>query len=124
MTALSVIVMAYNEAESLERVVDEVETALRVVDRPYEIIIVNDGSGDGTGDVADRLSSVIDAVRVVHHEVNRGLGEVYRTGFAAARGEFVTIIPADGQFPAAFIPEFLGRIENAAAPSAVIDWRR
>ncbi len=65
----------------------------------YELLVVDDGSTDGTGQEADALARQNDHVRVAHHGTNQGLGAVYRTCFAEARGTFVTFFPADGQFP-------------------------
>jgi glycosyltransferase involved in cell wall biosynthesis len=122
--AVSVIVMAYNEAQNLEPVVREIADALGRLGCSHEIVVVDDGSTDGTGAAADALAAQLAAVRVVHHPANRGLGGVYRTGFTEARGQLLTFFPADGQFPAtnleAFVPRMaeldllLGYIEESA----------
>lgn len=101
--AFSAVVMAYDEVESLEAVVRELEAALQRIGDPHEILVVDDGSDDGTGDLADRLAEELPQVRVAHHPRNLGLGGVYRTGFSRARGRFVTFYPADGQFPATIL---------------------
>ncbi len=105
---VTVVVMAFNEVDSLRSVIREL---LDTVGGPNnggaEILIVDDGSTDGTGQVADELASQDARIRVTHHQSNLGLGEVYRCGFEQARGIFVTFFPADGQFPASIIPEFL-----------------
>jgi glycosyltransferase involved in cell wall biosynthesis len=110
---VTVIVMAFDEVNTLEAVVGEIDRATRELEMPYELVVIDDGSSDGTAVIADRLSRQLPRVRVIHHEVNRGLGEVYRTGFAAALGRFVTFFPADGQFPPAIINRFLLQIEEA-----------
>lgn len=99
----SAVVMAYDEVHSLESVVRELQGALERLGQPHEVLVVDDGSGDGTGALADELAAELAAVRVVHHPRNLGLGGVYRTGFAEARGRFVTFYPADGQFPATIL---------------------
>lgn len=109
---LSVIVMAFNEANSLEIVVKEIVSELRELQQPYEVIIVDDGSLDGTEIIADRLAKKLESIRVIHHETNQGLGDVYRTGFKHARGNFVTFFPADGQMPANNIKQFVNLIDN------------
>ena len=103
---VTVVVMAYDEAASLEAVVREIVGALERSGRPFEVLVVDDGSSDGTGLVAERLAATVDGVRVVHHETNRGLGGVYRTGFQSARRELITFFPADGQFPAEIVERF------------------
>jgi glycosyltransferase involved in cell wall biosynthesis len=108
MPSLSVVVMAYDEAANLEAVVRELHGVLGTLPGPRadELLIVDDGSRDGTGAVADRLAGALGGVRVIHHDVNRGLGGVYRTGFQEAARDLVTFFPADGQFPAAIIQTF------------------
>jgi len=110
---LSVVVMTYNEAGSLEAVVHEIHQTLEELGRPYEVLIVDDGSDDGSAELADRLAETLPGVRVVHHPVNQGLGGVYRTGFAQARGDWITFFPADGQFPAAIIGQFAPLMDRA-----------
>ena len=104
---ISVVVMALDEAASLEAVVDELEATLRRLGVDYHLLIVDDGSSDGTGEIADRLAGARDSVEVIHHGENLGLGGVYRTGLFQSRGRFVTFFPADGQFPPTAIEKFL-----------------
>ena len=102
--------MAYNEAASLEAVVHEILESTAALDA--EVLIVDDGSRDGTAQIADRWRDREPRVRVIHHEINRGVGEVYRSGFAAARGELVTFLPADGQFPASVVTTFVDEMRD------------
>lgn len=95
--ALTVAMPAYNEAGNLERVVGDVLATLRGAPWAYEVLIVDDGSTDGTAQVADRLALEIPGVRVVHHERNRGLGAGWRTCVSRSLGEWVFLQPADGQ---------------------------
>lgn len=104
--------MAYNEIGGLETVFNEINSTLKDLSKKYEIIIIDDGSTDGTREIADRLSLKYENVNTIHHKKNRGLGEVYRTGFLHAKGEFVSFFPADGQYPAAIIRQFIKFIEN------------
>jgi glycosyltransferase involved in cell wall biosynthesis len=109
----SVLVMTYNERASLEAVARELDEALRRLARPYEVVIIDDGSTDGSGALADRLAAENPSVRVLHHKANQGLGGVYRTGFAEARGRFVSFFSADGQFPADIVAQFAREIDGA-----------
>jgi len=109
---LSVVVLAYNEVDTLERTCREIIEAIERIGVHAEVVVVDDGSTDGTGVVADKLAETDARIRVIHHQPNRGLGGVYRTGFTEARGLYVTFFPADGQFPASIIGEFLPRMKD------------
>ncbi len=109
--SVCVVVMAYNESRSLAAVVGELHEALARLGAPHELLIVDDGSSDGTGELADRLAS--ETVRVIHHRPNGGLGAVYRTGLGEARGDLVTFFPADGQFPATILEQFVPLMAEA-----------
>lgn len=95
--ALTVAMPAFNEAGNLEQVLGDVLRSLRGGQSSFELLVVDDGSTDGTAQLADRLASEIDEVRVVHHGRNRGLGAGWRTCVAASLGEWVFLQPADGQ---------------------------
>jgi dolichol-phosphate mannosyltransferase len=111
--AVSLIVMAYNEAGAVGRVLREVDAALAPSGLAYEVLVVDDGSDDGTGAIADEIAAALPAMRVFHHDTNRGIGEVYRTGFSAATGDNITFLPADGQFPATIVPQFAALMPDA-----------
>lgn len=96
----SVIVFCFNEAETIEELVHRVvgffETHRKGL---YEVIIVDDGSTDGSCEkVREVLQKHQKTVRMIWHEKNLGIGEALRHGYAAARNENVTAIPADAQF--------------------------
>jgi len=110
---LSVVIMAYNEEAGLTDVINEINGVCRGIGRPYEIIVIDDGSTDSTGAAADKAARENAAVRTVHHTPNKGLGEVYLTGFNEAEGAYLTFFSADGQFPAGIISDFLLKMENA-----------
>ncbi|MFA5164085.1 MAG: glycosyltransferase family 2 protein [Candidatus Omnitrophota bacterium] len=103
---ISAIVMAYNEAASIDDTCREIHGELSRIGDPFELLIIDDGSTDGTSAKADAIAVSLPYCRVVHHAVNSGLGGVYRTGFSAAAGNYVTFFPADGQFPADIIGKF------------------
>lgn len=111
--SISVVILAFNEEESLEAVVHEVDAVLQTVGRDYEVIIVDDGSTDDTGAIADRMARENRRVRVTHHSMNKGLGEAYRTGFALVQGDLITFFAADGEIPAATIQEFAPLMDKA-----------
>ncbi|MCX2726261.1 glycosyltransferase family 2 protein [Thermomicrobium sp. 4228-Ro] len=101
--SLSLVLPAYNEAANLEAVVRRALAVLPELVERFEIIIVDDGSRDGTDEIAERLAREDQRIRVVHHPVNRGYGAALRSGFAASHGELVMFMDADQQFdPADF----------------------
>lgn len=104
---LTVAVMTFNEVETLPGTLGEIADAVREAEVSAEILVIDDGSTDGSGVLAREAATRDPRIRVVSHPVNQGLGEVYRTGFLEARGEFLIFLPADGQFPASVIPSFL-----------------
>ncbi len=110
---VSVVIMAWNEARTLPAVARELAAELDRLGVSHEILLVDDGSTDGTSHIADELARTIPGLRVHHHGENRGLGAVYRTGFAEARGELVTFFPADGQFPASILGLYLPAMDEA-----------
>jgi dolichol-phosphate mannosyltransferase len=106
--------MAYNEEASLEAVVGEIRAELKRLSVPYEIVIIDDGSRDGTRDIADRLAAADGAIRVIRHPVNQGLGTVYREAFTCGTMAFATAFPADGQFDPEIIGRFMRRMDEGA----------
>ncbi len=82
--SMSLFVPMLNEESNIDRVVQSSLTAVEAVARVGEVIIVNDGSSDQTGVIADRLASAHAHVRVVHHVQNRGYGAAQKSGYAAA----------------------------------------
>jgi glycosyltransferase involved in cell wall biosynthesis len=109
--SLTIVIPAFNERDNLPRVVSDALAFARRACRDFEILVVDDGSSDGSGDLLAQLAQTLGApeLRVVRHERNRGLTAALRSGFFGAAREFVTWIPADGQIP---LPE-LGKILDA-----------
>lgn len=109
---LSVFLMAFNEADAVEETAGEIHRELVMLGVPFELVIIDDGSSDGTAQKADSLAALLADTRVIHHRQNLGLGGVYRTGFSEAKGDYITFFPADGQFPADIIGIFLKAITD------------
>lgn len=106
--SLTLLIPSYNERENLPAVLDESLAFAKSACRACEVLVVDDGSTDGTAEVlAPRLGSP--ALRVLTHEQNRGLTAALRTGFFAAQSEFVTWVPADGQIPLGELSKILDR---------------
>tara|TARA_A100000164_G_C21843165_1_gene741133 strand:+ start:526 stop:1254 length:729 start_codon:yes stop_codon:yes gene_type:complete len=95
--SISVIVPAFNEELNLSDTLDSINASASGRNLEVEIIIVNDGSKDNTGEVADLLASEDPRVRSLHHKTNKGLGNTYFTGVKEARKDYVVLIPGDNE---------------------------
>ncbi len=98
MKSLSIVLPAYNEEANVRTTVAEVAGVLQKIGLDHEIILVNDGSRDRTGEIGRELASYIPEFRLVEHYPNRGYGGALKAGFAAARKELIAFFPADNQF--------------------------
>ncbi len=95
----SIIIFCYNEKDSVRQVNEAVQKVLsRISNSKREVIIVDDGSQDGSAQVIREIAKKYRNVRAIYHHSNRGIGEALRSGYQAARYEDVCAIPADGQF--------------------------
>ena len=95
----SIIIFCYNEKDSVRKVNEAVQKVLsRVSNSKREVVIVDDGSQDGSVQVIREIAKKYRNVRAVYHPANRGIGEALRSGYSAARYENVCAVPADGQF--------------------------
>ena len=110
---LTIAIPAYDEVANLERAVNEArEAASRVAPGDMEILVVDDGSRDGTAAVADALQTRYPDVRVIRHETNRGFSGAMATCFRESRGDWIFLAPADGQTPMAEVVGFFDDIER------------
>ncbi|MDP8905646.1 MAG: glycosyltransferase family 2 protein [Chloroflexota bacterium] len=121
--ALSFFFPAHNEAENIEALVLEALDALPALADEFEIIAVDDGSRDATGEIADRLAAEHPPVRVVHHRRNRGYGAALRSGLAAARHPLVCFLDGDRQFRVADLGLLLDRLVQADDLDVVVGYR-
>jgi glycosyltransferase involved in cell wall biosynthesis len=97
--ALSIVLPAYNEEGNIERVVRDAAAAAADLAPPYEIVVVDDGCRDRTGEILARLAGEMGPrLRVVVHPVNEGYGAALRDGFRATTGELVFYTDSDNQF--------------------------
>jgi len=121
---LSYFFPAHNEEANLEGLVAEALEALPSIADIFEIIAVDDGSRDRTGELADRLAAEHpDIVRVVHHMPNRGYGGALRSGFEASRYELLAFTDGDRQFKIADIARLTARMAEADHPDVVVGFR-
>jgi glycosyltransferase involved in cell wall biosynthesis len=109
---LSVAAPCYNEAEGIEAVLAEWDAALAGRPETAEIVLCNDGSTDGTGEVLERLRSRYPRLRIVHNATNGGYGRALASAIAATQGEYVVTIDSDGQFDLADAFDLLAELER------------
>jgi glycosyltransferase involved in cell wall biosynthesis len=121
---LSYFFPAHDEEANVGALVAEALDALPALAQRFEVIIVDDGSRDATGEIAERLANEHpDVVRVVHHATNLGYGAALRTGFAASRYGLVSLTDGDRQFRVADLARLLRRAAEADAPAVVAGFR-
>jgi len=116
--SLSVFFPCYNEEANVERTTQAALAACRSITGDFEIIIVNDGSRDRTGEIADRLAAEHESVRAVHNRPNRGYGGALQAGFRAAGKEWIFYTDGDGQFDFKEIPRLLDQLGDFDIVSA------
>jgi len=107
MKNISVIIPAYNEADGIGEVVRNLEELFSRNNFIYEIIVINDGSTDQTGEIARRAG-----VTVLEHTVNRGYGASLKDGIKSANYEDILILDADGTYPQDAIPTLISEAAN------------
>ncbi len=121
---LSYFFPAHNEEANIEGLVAEALETLPSLAEQFEIIVVDDGSSDGTGRLADELAARHpDLVRAVHHPTNLGYGAALRSGFSAARHDLIAFTDGDRQFRIADIGQLTARSAGSDAPDAVVGFR-
>lgn len=111
--SVSVIILAFNEEESLPGMLAESIEFLAASLPDWELLVVDDGSTDRTRAVADAVAAVEPRVRVLAHDTNRGMGAGMKTGIRAARCDYFTIIAGDGQHPTFELARMLPGLEEA-----------
>jgi glycosyltransferase involved in cell wall biosynthesis len=97
--SVSLFFPVYNDETTVRAITERALSMLEAYGLPFEIIIVNDGSLDGSRDVAEQLASEHPgAVRVVHHEANRGYGAAFRSGVDASRFDWICMVDGDNEY--------------------------
>jgi len=123
MSMISCVVPAYNEEESLPIFWEKLTAVLRTLGRPWEVVVVNDGSTDGTAKILADLSAQHPELRVVTLPSNRGKSFGLMAGFKAAQGEFIVTLDADLQDDPEEIPRLVGLLESTPA-DLVGGWKK
>lgn len=117
MLSLSVVIPAWNEEANVAAALGRVSEVLQSLALDYEIILVNDGSRDRTGEIAKSLIGQIPRLKVVEHYPNRGYGGALKAGFAQASKDWIAFFPSDNQFDFGDIRKLLEKTDDAAIVS-------
>lgn len=118
---LSVVIPVYNEEESIEPLIQETRSALQPLAKEYEMILVDDGSTDGTYPILLRLREIEPRIRVVRLKRNFGQTAAIAAGLAYAKGAVIVAMDGDGQNDPNDIPTLLGKLEEGF--DLVSGWR-
>jgi dolichol-phosphate mannosyltransferase len=129
------VIPTYNEAENLEPLTRAAVAQLASATARHRVLIVDDGSPDGTGEIADRLAAELDSVEVLHRSAKDGLGRAYAAGFEralAGGAELVVQMDADFSHDPAHLPALIEAADSAdlvigsryVAGGGVADWGR
>jgi glycosyltransferase involved in cell wall biosynthesis len=110
--SISLFFPAYNEEGAIAESVAQAEAVLKQLTHTYEIIVVNDGSRDATGAIADALAAKNARVRVVHHATNKGYGGALMSGLQAAQYDYIFFTDADLQFDLRELKLLLAHVPN------------
>jgi glycosyltransferase involved in cell wall biosynthesis len=105
--SISVFFPCYNEQDNVARVAERALAVLKKLSVDFEVIIVDDGSSDATGRIADEICRQDSRIKVVHHPTNLGYGAALQSGFKAATKELVFYTDGDGQFDINEMPPLL-----------------
>ena len=105
--SISVFFPCYNEQDNVTTTAEKALSVLEKVSVEFEVIIVNDGSSDSTGQIADEIASRDSRVKVVHHRTNLGYGAALKSGFKTATKKLVFYTDGDGQFDINELPPLL-----------------
>lgn len=112
---LSVFFPAYNEEESIKATVEKATAILEKIAEKWEIMVVNDGSKDKTGEIANKLAKKEDRIKIITHPSNRGYGAALKSGFYNSKYEWIAYTDAEGQFDFAEISKFIEKQQQTRA---------
>jgi glycosyltransferase involved in cell wall biosynthesis len=115
------VLLIKNEQDNIRPLTEDILAVYRADHIDGEVLLVDDGSDDRSGEVCDELTKTHDDVRAVHHPQNLGRSYAIRTGFREARGDVVIIMDGDRQYEPKEVPMFLSKMEEGY--DVVTGWR-
>lgn len=113
--SISAFFPCFNDAGSIGLLVKDVETTLKKMAVDYEIIVVDDGSGDESKKILAKLSAEINSLKLVFHEENRGYGGALKSGFSMASKDYVFYTDGDGQYDAKELTKLHEKLDSGIA---------
>jgi glycosyltransferase involved in cell wall biosynthesis len=108
---ISIVVPAYNEEEAIAAFIGAFVKEIKL-NESYELIIINDGSTDSTESIVRKYVKKHKFIRLVNHNINRGLGKALETGFSNAKGDYIVTMDSDLTHPISFIPKLVTCCKN------------
>jgi glycosyltransferase involved in cell wall biosynthesis len=121
---ITLALLAYNEAETIETTVREAASEMERFFAPgdWEVLVINDGSKDDSGEICERIAQELTGVRVYHHDPNRGYVEATLSALREAHGDYVCVFDGDGQHTAADVPRFVEKLDSGY--DVVFGWKK
>ena len=119
---LSVVIPIHNEADNLESLIAELMAELERMEAEHEVILINDGSEDGSGEMLTEMAERDDRIRVIHLLRNYGQTSAMMAGFDHARGDVIVAMDGDNQNDPADIPLLVNRLNEGF--DVVSGWRK
>jgi glycosyltransferase involved in cell wall biosynthesis len=112
-SSISAVLPAFNEEENIESAALKLLEVLKTLPFPkYEVVIVNDGSKDRTGEISDALAQKYPEIRVIHHPTNLGYAQALSNGFTSAKSDLIFYTDSDNQFDVKELKNFIAPIED------------
>lgn len=118
LTMISLLIPVFNEKEAIEETIALAHDVFAKMGEPFEILVINDGSTDGTGSMLATATHP-DTVHVINHHENRGYGASMKTGIRRAKGDLIAITDADGTYPIADFPKLLAAMREHDADMVI-----
>src|SRR6185295_8685126 len=119
MPHVSMVIPVFDERENLPPLLDELRAALAAARCTFEIVLVDDGSSDGSGEGIEAEAERDPSVIALRHERNAGQSAALATGFARAEGDVIVTLDSDLQTDPADLPRVLAALENADVVSGI-----
>ena len=116
-TFVSIVIPCFNEEAILAGNLDVIINYMKERENKYryEIVIINDGSKDRTGEIADQYAEKYDFIRAIHHPVNLNLGHAMQSGFRHSKGDVIVVLDVDLSYGVEYIEQMVDKLNESAA---------